>query len=115
VYSQPSGYPSEGGYIYLSYVGSNIAAYKFTTGNRLPSFSLAGTSENRFGLGVSSPQVTSLVGATGSGIVWAMDSQSGSIYAFNAVPQGGSLTQIWMVGVHLVVLYYSKRLSFFPG
>jgi len=96
--SGAASYPLEGGYIYLSPVGTGSAgdslyAYSFSRdSNGNPSFALAGKSARTFA-GLSVPTVTSNNGAPGTGIVWIADTNYG-LQAYNAVPVNGVMVPI---------------------
>ncbi|KAJ3314470.1 hypothetical protein HDU76_002415 [Blyttiomyces sp. JEL0837] len=96
VYSQAAAYPNEGGYIYVNFVGYPMIAYKMSLlASGIPTFTAAGKTavNNRFGVG--SPQVSSLNGIAGTGIVWFMD-YSGTLFAYSAVPNAdGTINKLF--------------------
>ncbi|KAH8879637.1 WSC-domain-containing protein [Thozetella sp. PMI_491] len=89
-------YPLEGGYMYITPVGSPTYAYALGyDSSGKPAFSLAGaTSDSSAGrVGTGSPTITSLNGQPGTAIIWMSDPDNG-VRAYYAVPNGGKLTKI---------------------
>ncbi|KAI9343054.1 hypothetical protein DFJ73DRAFT_762056 [Zopfochytrium polystomum] len=105
IYSQAGSYPNEGGFVYVTPVGQPMLVFKFTKdASGDPQFTQVAQSKVvGGGLGVGSPQVTSLNGVAGSGIVWLLDF-SGTVTAWRAVPNNdGSLDQLFqytMTGIY---------------
>lgn len=89
VFGGVGSYPLEGGYIYVTPVGSNTFAYKLGhNAQGQPVFSLAGASAfvSAGRQGVGQMTVTSYKGQVGSGIVWVTNVDAPGLRAFRAVP-----------------------------
>ncbi|KAK3327788.1 WSC domain-containing protein [Cercophora scortea] len=89
-------YPLEGGYLYMTPVGSPTYAYALGhDGAGKPAFSLSGSTPDKAAgrVGTGSITITSNNGAPGSAILWMSDPDNG-IRAYYAVPQNGQLVKI---------------------
>jgi hypothetical protein len=88
-------YPLEGGYLYVTPVGSPTYVYSlgFDT-NGLPAFTLvAQTGDSSPGaVGVGPATITTLNGQPGTAILWVVDTNG--IRAYNAVPVNGKMVKI---------------------
>ncbi|KAK3378034.1 WSC domain-containing protein [Podospora didyma] len=96
MFANVGAYPLEGGYLYMTPVGSPTYVYALgADGNGKPAFSLAGqTPDKSTGrVGTGSATITTLNGQPGTGILWLSDPDNG-IRAYNAVPNNGVLTRI---------------------
>jgi hypothetical protein len=95
VWSKPSVWGGDGGYVYIVTNGGPMVAYKYgVTGTGDPTLSDAGTSPDNFGFSSGAPVVTSNGSATGSALVWTIWSSGGGgtggqLRAYDAVPDSG--------------------------
>jgi hypothetical protein len=95
MFGNPGTYPLEGGYLYISPVGSPTYVYSLgfdTTGR--PAFTLvAQTDDSSPGaVSVGPATVTTLNGQPGTGILWIVDTNG--VRAYNAVPVNGKMVKI---------------------
>ena len=94
VWSKPSVWGGDGGYVYIIPSGGPMFAYRQgVTGAGDPTLSVAGTSPDHFGFSSGAPVVTSNGSASGSALVWTIWSSGGSgaggqLRAYDAVPGG---------------------------
>ncbi|HEX7842741.1 MAG TPA: choice-of-anchor D domain-containing protein [Kofleriaceae bacterium] len=94
VWSKPSVWGGDGGYVYIIANGGPMFAYKYgVTGTGDPTLSVAGMSPDKFGFSSGAPIVTSSGSASGSALVWTIWSSGGSgtggqLRAYDAVPGG---------------------------
>ena len=95
MFSNPGTYPLEGGYLYVSPVGSPTYVYSlgFDTSGR-PAFTLvAQTGDSSPGsVSVGPATITTLKGQPGTGILWIVDTNG--VRAYNAVPVNGKMVKI---------------------
>jgi hypothetical protein len=95
VFGNVGSYPLEGGYIYISPVGSPTYVYSlgFDDSGR-PAFTLVGQTDDSSpgAVGVGSATVTTLNGQAGTGILWIVDTNG--IRAYSAVPVNGKMIKI---------------------
>jgi hypothetical protein len=96
VFTNVGTYPLEGGYLYVTPVGSPTYVYSlgFDAKGR-PAFTLvAQTDDMSTGrVGVGPATITTYKGQTGTGILWIVDPDAG-IRAYYAVPVNGKMTKI---------------------
>jgi len=114
VWSQPSVWGGDGGYIYLPTASppsqawgssGNLVAYKYGVGgNGKPVLTKVATSSETWGFGSSAVMVTSNGTTSGSALLWAIKSvNQGSgqgvpgaeLVAYNAVPTNGNFTKVF--------------------
>ena len=96
IFTNGGTYPLEGGYFYVTPVGSPTYVYSLGFSNTgVPVFTLvAQTAESSSGrVGVGPPTITTYKGQPGTGIMWQVDPDAG-IRAYNAVPVNGNMTMI---------------------
>ncbi|OCL10625.1 WSC-domain-containing protein [Glonium stellatum] len=95
IFGNSGTYPLEGGYLYISPVGSPTYVYSlgFDTNGR-PAFTLvAQTDDNSPGaVGVGPATITTLNGQPGTAILWVVDTDG--VRAYNAVPVNGKMIKI---------------------
>ncbi len=100
VWSRPGVWPGDGGYVYIptasgSSAGGKLDVYKYgLSGTGLPSLSLAGSSEDAFGLGSGAPIITSEGITSGSALVWVIwlanrTGNGAQLRAYDPVPVNG--------------------------
>ena len=114
IWSQPSVWPGDGGYVYVPTAGpgsisygqgqsGHLNAYKYVDNGTTPALSLAATSSTPWGFGSSNVVVTSSGTTSGSALLWAVTSQSAgnglgvpnaSLVAYRAVPSGADFTVV---------------------
>jgi MYXO-CTERM domain-containing protein len=112
VWSKPSVWPGDGGYLYIPVVGgcpgpSDVSGclrvYQYgASGDGTPSFSLSTASTTSFGYGSSAVIVTSDGTRSGSALlwtVWSADSTTSQLRAYDAVPVGDALNLRYLAGV----------------
>lgn len=88
-FATAGGYPFEGGYIYISAVGSPTIALKLgADSNGGPLFTQVGQTADKAAniRGTGHTTVTSNKGQPGSGLVWITDTQNGNIRVYPAIP-----------------------------
>lgn len=106
VWSRPAVWPGDGGYVYIPTSsglpgGGTFDVYKYgLNGAGQPSLSRVAMAPEIFGWGSGAPVVTSEKTSPGSAIVWltrATDrtGAGGQLRAYEAVPQGGNLVEIF--------------------
>jgi PQQ-like domain len=118
VWSKPSAWPGNGGYIYVPTAGTagfetnggSLNVFQEVVNAGVVSFQLVGQSihsGDTFGYGSGQPIVTSNGTTSGSAVVWIIHANNSSgadsqLEAFNAVPvnpgSSGSLEEIWQSG-----------------
>ena len=106
VWGHPAVWGGDGGYVYVDESNSHLVALAYgLTGTGQPSFRVAGTSQETFGYTSGSPVVTSSGTASGSALVWVIQSSGptgtdGNLLVYNAVPSTGVLTLLrsWPLG-----------------
>lgn len=92
VWSKPSIWGGDGGYVYILPNAGPLFAYRYgLTGSGAPTLIVAGTSSDSFGFSSGAPVVTSDGSASGSALVWVIWSSGGSgaggqLRAYDAVP-----------------------------
>jgi WSC domain len=115
VFGNPGSYPLEGGYLYMTPVGSPTYVYAlgFDSSGR-PAFTLvAQTGDIVTGrAGVGPPTITSYKGQQGTAILWSLDPDAG-VRAYNAVPVNGQMTRIPLNSASSVAKY--QRVVFGDG
>jgi hypothetical protein len=97
IFGNVGSYPLEGGFIYVSPVGSPTLVYSLGfDGSGRPAFTLvAQTDDSSPGaVGVGAATITTLNGQAGTAILWVVDTNG--IRAYNAVPVNGK-----MIGIEL--------------
>jgi hypothetical protein len=98
VWGHPAFWGGDGGYVYTVTNGGPLRAYQIgTTGAGLPSLAMAGASTTTWGYTSGSPVVTSAGTASGSALVWAIESSGATgansvLQAYDPVPVNGVLT-----------------------
>jgi hypothetical protein len=95
VFGNVGSYPLEGGYIYISPVGSPTLVYSLGfDGSGKPAFTLvAQTDDSSPGaVGVGAATITTLNGQPGTAILWVSDTNG--LRAYNAVPVNGKMTKL---------------------
>jgi HYDIN/CFA65/VesB family protein len=102
VYSKPGVWPGDK-LIYMTSNGGPLQALQFSNAGGTPTFTVTGVSKTQggtdvWGNGTSSPIVTSNGTTTGTALVWVIDN-GGTLHAFDAVPVGGTLTQVFSVSI----------------
>jgi iron transport multicopper oxidase len=102
VWSRPAVWPGDGGYVYIpTSAGSTFDVYKYgLTGTGKPSLSRVATAAEGLGSGSGAPVITSDGTTSGSAIVWLTRTTDrtgvgAQLRAFEAVPAGGKLVQIF--------------------
>ena len=94
VWSKPSVWPGDGGYIYLVTNSGPLFAYHYSVdGTGRPTLAVAGRSTDNFGYTSGAPVVTSNGTASGTGLVWLLwSSGSGGggaqLRAYDVLPDG---------------------------
>jgi hypothetical protein len=108
-------YPNEGGYLYITPVGSPTYAYKlgYDDSGKI-SFSLVGqTDDSSTGrVGTGPPTITTLGGTAGTAILWIADPDAG-LRAYMAVPSNGKLEKIEIPAMPQIPKF--QRLAFGNG
>jgi outer membrane protein assembly factor BamB len=113
VWSKPSVWPGDGGYVYVPVVASCTAdnpagcllAFKMgASADGVPMLSAAGTSSSSFAYGASAVVVTSDGTRSGSALLWTVWSSGwlgtgGELRAYDAVPQSGTLPLRYLAGI----------------
>jgi len=96
VWSRPSVWPGDGGYVYFPTGGFPLQFYQYglDAGGK-PTLTLAGNSSDDFGFGSSATIVTSNGTQTGSALVWVIYMPDGSgenaeLRAYDPIPSGGT-------------------------
>jgi hypothetical protein len=95
IFGNVGSYPLEGGFIYISPVGSPTLVYSLGfDGSGRPAFTLvAQTDDSSPGaVGVGAATITTLNGQAGTAILWVVDTNG--IRAYNAVPVNGKMISI---------------------
>ena len=106
VWSRPAVWPGDGGYLYIptssgASGGGTFDIYKYgLNGTGQPSLSRVAMASEVFGWGSGAPVVTSNHTENGSAIVWLTRANDrtgagGQLRAYEAVPQGGELVEIF--------------------
>ncbi|MBR7826113.1 choice-of-anchor D domain-containing protein [Actinospica sp. MGRD01-02] len=106
VWGHPAVWGGDGGYVYVSESNSHLVALAYgLTGSGVPSFRVAGTSQQTFPFSSGSPVVTSNGTTSGSALVWVIQSSgstgtNGQLMVYNAVPSSGVMTLLrsWPLG-----------------
>jgi outer membrane protein assembly factor BamB len=112
VWSKPSVWPGDGGYVYVPVVNNCSAdspagcllGFKMgAAGDGTPVLSPAATSSSSFGYGTSSVVVTADGTRSGSALLWTVWSSGwtgagGELRAYDAVPQNGTFTLRYLAG-----------------
>jgi PQQ-like domain len=108
-------WPGDGGYVYIPTVSEGRRGdgqvghlfsfeYEVEKGTENPKLSVAAESPEEFGFGSGSPIVTSDGTNSGSAVLWITrcgepkpehDCENAELRAYNAVPVGGQLQQLW--------------------
>jgi iron transport multicopper oxidase len=114
VWSRPSVWPGDGGYLYLPVVngcadpadpaGCLRAYARGETADGTPALALSATSTSSFGYGSSAAIITSDGTRSGSALLWTIwasggDSATSQLRAYDAVPEGTSLKLRFLSGV----------------
>jgi hypothetical protein len=105
-WGKPAAWPGNGGYIYVTTAAQGgkpgfLRAFKYgVTGSGLPTFSLAGSTSDKFGFSSSSPVVTSNGSSSGTAVLWVVWSPDGTganaqLRAYQPVPVSGVLKPIF--------------------
>ena len=101
-WGHPAAYGGQGGWVYLLESGGGpLRALSYgVNGQGLPQLASAGVSADSFGYTSGAPLVTSNGTKAGSAVVWVVYSSGssgagGTLLAYDAVPTGGVMTQIW--------------------
>jgi hypothetical protein len=95
VWSRPSVWPGDGGYVYFPTDTSPLQFFRYgLDAAGKPALTLAGASSDNFGFGSSATIVTSNGTQSGSALVWVVHMQNGSganaeLRAYDPVPSGG--------------------------
>ena len=114
VWSQPSLWGGDGGYVYLPAASPSssqnygtsgaLTAYKYSVSGNTPSLTKVATSSEVWGFGSSSVMVTSNGTTSGSALLWAIHSLQGAsgnglpdaeLAAYQAVPTNGDFTKVF--------------------
>ena len=102
VWGHPAFFGGDSGYVYLIGNGGPLTAFQLgaDSSSGLPTLTQVGTSPNTFGYTSGSPVVTSNGTADSSALVWAVSvndesGSGGTLYAYDAVPSNGTLTQVF--------------------
>jgi hypothetical protein len=96
VFTNGGSYPLEGGWYYITPLGSPTYVYRLGFSDTgVPGFTLAAQTIDTSGwaVGVGPPTVTTVNGRPGSAILWVMDKNAG-LRAYYAVPSNGQMTKI---------------------
>jgi hypothetical protein len=96
VFTNGGSYPLEGGWYYITPLGSPTYVYQLGfSSSGVPGFTLAAqtTVTSGWAVGVGPPTITTVNGRPGSAILWVMDKNAG-LRAHYAVPSNGKMTQI---------------------
>ena len=106
VWGHPAFYGgTDGGYVYTVENGGYLRASKVgASASGVPTLTSAGTTADTFGYTSGSPVVTSDGTTAGSGLVWVErvtgpQGGSGTLRAYNAVPQNGTLNLVYSVSI----------------
>jgi Abnormal spindle-like microcephaly-assoc'd, ASPM-SPD-2-Hydin/PQQ-like domain/Protein of unknown function (DUF1573) len=112
VWSRPAVWPGDGGYVYIpTSAGSTFDVYKYgLTGTGKPSLSRVATAVDGLGSGSGAPVITSDGTTSGSAIVWLTRTTDrtgvgAQLRAFEAVPSGGKLVQIFNAPIGIASNY----------
>ena len=112
VWSKPSVWPGDGGYVYIPVVnncsadepsGCLLGMKMGASGDGTPMLSQVATSSSTFGYGTSAVVVTSDGTRAGSALLWTVWSSGwtgtgGELRAYDAVPQDGTFTLRYLAG-----------------
>ena len=112
VWSKPSVWPGDGGYVYVPVVsgcsaqdasGCLVGMKMGTSGDGTPMLSQVGTSSSSFGYGTSAVVVTSDGTRSGSALLWTVWSSGwtgtgGELRAYDAVPVNGTFALRYLAG-----------------
>ena len=106
VWGHPAVWGGDGGYVYVTESNSHLVALAYgLTGSGVPSFRVAGTSQETYAFSSGSPVVTSNGTTAGSALVWVIQSSgstgtNGQLMVYNAVPSSGVMTLLrsWPLG-----------------
>jgi PQQ-like domain len=114
VWSKPSVWPGDGGYLYVPVVNGCpsatdstgcLRAYKMgVAGDGTPALAEVATSNDAFGYGSSAVAVTANGTTSGSALLWSTWSSgwlgaASQLRAYDAVPTGGALTLRFLAGI----------------
>ncbi len=110
LWSKPSVWPGEGGYIYTTTAqggggAGKLKAYKYELdGSGKPTLALVGMTTDAFGFSSSSPVITSSGTTSGSGLVWVIWSPDGSgvgaqLRAYDPIPVNGTLKMLYSASI----------------
>lgn len=105
VWSKPSVWPGDGGYLYVPATAGPLHAYRYhLTPDDQPALELAGASPDAFGFGSSSPVITSNGTQSGSALVWMTwpsgpDGLGGQLRAYDPIPRNGVLALLFAANI----------------
>jgi hypothetical protein len=108
-------YPNEGGYLYITPVGSPTYVYKlgYDDGGKITFSPVGQTDDKSAGRpGTGPPTITTLNGAPGTAILWMADPDAG-VRAYMAVPSNGKLEKIELPAMPQIPKF--QRLAFGNG
>jgi iron transport multicopper oxidase len=98
IFGRVAVWSGDGGYVYLAAEWDTLRCFQYRVTSGKPTLVQVAMSPQSFNFGSSSPLVTSNGVASGSALVW-MISATGTLYAWDALPQGSSLILRYSSGI----------------
>ena len=105
VWGRAGVWPGDGGYVYITTAGNQLAAYKYgLTGSGQPALAHVGHTSDNFGWGSGPAVITSDGTTSGSAVVWAIWSSDragdgAQLRGYAPVPVGGTLPLLFSAAI----------------